>query len=119
MVHFLLDTRTNYQKFTDWIRTLFKRPKALEITRVLSSPERHNRSILNMIRPIGLNRENLKETSNICHKIRDDQSPVDSTVVKNNYLRCLPYLESTPRSKLDCPERSSQLPCSVGGSRRG
>ena len=48
MVHFLLDTRSNYQKVKDWICRFFYKPpiKVIEIQRFVSSPERKNRATL-------------------------------------------------------------------------
>ena len=42
--HFLLDTRTPYQKVKDWVYNLFKkRPKKIE------NQEKHNRTILSTL----------------------------------------------------------------------
>ena len=88
MVHFLLDTRTTYQKIKDWVRSLFRtRPSTIEIQRVMSSREIRNRTIFNTLNPIPpteQRHDSPKETSKISRKRRACQFPLGPIAERKN-----------------------------------
>lgn len=120
--HFLLDTRTSYQKMRDWICSLFRsKPKEIEIQRIWSSPERRNRSILHILnttRPIGQDRDLLEDSLNISHKKHVCQSPSVKAVERKSLIQYPPCSKNTRRSSSHSPVRISLPVCSAGGSMR-
>ena len=94
MTHYLLDTRTTYQRVRDWILSLFRSKHTkneLEVTRFLTSYERDNRARLktfSTIRPIDLIRDSRGGSSKTSHKKHVCHVPLEKVAGRNSYSRC-------------------------------
>jgi len=116
--HYLLDTRTTYERVRDWICGLFQskhKTQELEVTRFLSSHELANRyrlrkRKLSKIRPTEPTRENSEETVRSVRKTRVYLSHPAKVVVKNSSTQCHSGLDGTAHSNRYCLECLSQLP---------
>ena len=86
MVHFMLDTRSTFQKIKDWLCKVFAtRPQPTETQRLLSRYEQYNRNLIfKTIRPIEPNHVPREESGRIDHMKRDPQSPIAIAVGRNN-----------------------------------
>ena len=103
--HYLLDTRTVYQRVRDWIFSLFRskhKTTELEVTRFLSSYERKNRALLSNSLPIEKARGLPEESERTSRKIRVYPAPPDSVAGRNSYLRC----------RYDSDDKKHSNPCS-------
>ena len=85
--HFLLDTRSTYQRIKDWVCGLFKNTHQQEKKRLLSSTEIHNRRNIftfNKLQPKQPNHVQTVDSSRTFRKIRVFQSPTARVAGKNN-----------------------------------
>ena len=91
MTHFLLDTRSTYQRIRDWILSLFRSKHTTqerEVTRFLTSYERDNRARLktfSTIRPIESKNGSRGGSSKTSHKIRVCHVPLEKVAGRNSY----------------------------------